>query len=103
MGPGALAQVLRPLSQYTHPDLLVGLQTSDDAAVYRLSADQAVVLTVDFFTPIVDDPTTFGAIAAANSLSDVYAMGGQPIVCLAVGGFPEDVPMEIVGDIFSGA
>ena len=89
MGPAALAQVLRPLSQFTHPDLLVGLQTSDDAAVYRLSPEQALVLTVDFFTPIVDDAATYGAIAAANSLSDVYAMGGRPVVCLAVGGFPD--------------
>jgi selenide,water dikinase len=103
MGPAALAQVLRPLSQFTHPDLLVGLQTSDDAAVYRLSAEQALVLTVDFFTPIVDDATTYGAIAAANSLSDVYAMGGRPLVCHAIGGFPDDLPPALIGDIFRGA
>lgn len=103
MGPEALAHVLRPLAQYTHPDLIVGLQTSDDAAVYRLSPAQALVQTVDFFTPIVDDAEAYGAIAAANSLSDVYAMGGRPILCLAVGGFPEDLPAEIVGEIFRGA
>ena len=77
MGPAALAQVLRPLTLATHPDLVVGLQTSDDAAVYRLAPDLAIVQTVDFFTPIVDDPWTYGAIAAANSMSDVYAMGGH--------------------------
>src|SRR4051794_12465507 len=80
MGPAALAQVLRPLSVTTHPDLVVGLQTSDDAAVYRLAPDMAIVQTVDFFTPIVDDPWTYGAIAAANSMSDVYAMGGTVLL-----------------------
>jgi selenide,water dikinase len=103
MGPAALAQVLRPLAQLTHPDLLVGLQTSDDAAVFRLSADQALVQTVDFFTPIVDEPYPYGAIAAANSLSDVYAMGGRPILCLAVGGFPDDLPADLIAEIFRGA
>ena len=103
MGPAALAQVLRPLRQFTHPDLLVGLETSDDAAVFRLSDDLALVQTVDFFTPIVDDPTAYGAIAAANSLSDVYAMGGRPTICLAVGGFPEDLPPEIITRVFEGA
>jgi selenide,water dikinase len=103
MGPGALAQVLRPLSELTHPDLLVGLQTSDDAAVYRLSPEQALVQTVDFFTPIVDEAYEYGAIAAANSLSDVYAMGGRPILCLAVGGFPEDLPLDLITEIFQGA
>jgi selenide,water dikinase len=103
MGPAALAQVLRPLATLTHPDLLVGLQTSDDAAVYRLSAEQALVQTVDFFTPIVDDAYAYGSIAAANSLSDVYAMGGRPIVCLAVGGFPDDLPPDLIADIFQGA
>jgi selenide,water dikinase len=103
MGPAALAQVLRPLSQLVHPDLLVGLQTSDDAAVFRLSAEQALVQTVDFFTPIVDDAYEYGAIAAANSLSDVYAMGGRPILCLAIGAFPDDLPPEMIGEIFRGA
>jgi selenide,water dikinase len=103
MGPEALAHVLRPLAHYTHPDLLVGLQTSDDAAVFRLSPELALVQTVDFFTPIVDDPVDYGAIAAANSLSDVYAMGGRPVLCLAVGGFPEDLPPDLIADVFRGA
>jgi selenide, water dikinase len=103
MGPEALAQVLRPLAVQTHPDLIVGLQTSDDAAVYRLAPDLAVVQTVDFFTPIVDDPWTYGAIAAANSMSDVYAMGGEVLMALNVAGFPESLPPEIVTAIFAGA
>ena len=92
MGPAALANVLEPLTRGSHPDLLVGLQTSDDAAVYRLSDDLALVQTVDFFTPIVDDPYTFGAIAAANSMSDVYAMGGSVLFALNVAAFPDDLP-----------
>jgi selenide,water dikinase len=103
MGPAALAQVLRPLTLTTHPDLIVGLQTSDDAAVYRLAPDLAIVQTVDFFTPIVDDPWTYGAIAAANSMSDVYAMGGKVLFALNVAGFPEDLPAEIITAIFAGA
>src|SRR5262245_29085879 len=85
MGPEALAQVLQPLTTLlgTPPhDLLVGLGAADDAAVYRLNAEQAVVATLDFFPPVVDDATTFGAVAAANALSDVYAMGGEPLFCL---------------------
>jgi selenide,water dikinase len=103
MGPGALAQVLRPLTLATHPDLVVGLQTSDDAAVFRLAPDQAIVQTVDFFTPIVDDPWTYGAIAAANSMSDVYAMGGEVLFALNVAGFPGDLPAHIITAIFEGA
>ena len=103
MGPAALAQVLRPLTLATHPNLLVGLQTSDDAAVYRLTPDLAVVQTVDFFTPIVDDPWTYGAIAAANSMSDVYAMGGTVLFALNVAGFPEDLPAAMISAIFQGA
>ena len=83
MGPATLAEVLRPLTQNTHPDLIVGLQTSDDAAVFRIAPDLAIVKTVDFFTPIVDDPWSFGAIAAANAMSDIYAMGGLPETALA--------------------
>src|SRR3954468_16296874 len=103
MGPAALAQVLRPLSSTTHPDLIVGLQTSDDAAVYRLAPDLAIVQTVDFFTPIVDDPWTYGAIAAANSMSDVYAMGGTVLLALNVAGFPDDLPPHMITAIFEGA
>lgn len=103
MGPEALAQVLRPLTIQSHPDLVVGLQTSDDAAVFRLAPGLAVVQTVDFFTPIVDDPYTYGAIAAANSMSDVYAMGGDVLMALNVAGFPESLPAAIVTAIFAGA
>ena len=103
MGPAALAQVLRPLTLASHPNLVVGLQTSDDAAVYRIAPGLAVVQTVDFFTPIVDDPWTYGAIAAANSMSDVYAMGGTVLFALNVAGFPEDLPPRMITAIFQGA
>jgi selenide,water dikinase len=103
MGPSDLAHVLRHLSADNHPDLLVGLQTADDAAVWRLSPDRALVQTVDFFTPIVDDAYTYGAIAAANSLSDVYAMGGEPFLALAIAAFPDDLPAELLADIVRGA
>lgn len=103
MGPAALAQVLRPLTLASHPDLVVGLQTSDDAAVYRIAPEMAIVQTVDFFTPIVDDPWTYGAIAAANSMSDVYAMGGTVLFALNVAGFPENLPPEMITAIFQGA
>lgn len=102
MGPAALAQVLRPLRQFSHPDLLVGIDPGDDAAVYRLSADQALVQTVDFFPPVVDDPYTFGAVAAANAMSDVYAMGGRVLLALNVAAFPDDLPPEILTAIFQG-
>lgn len=103
MGPSALAQVLQPLTLASHPDLVVGLQTSDDAAVYRIAPDTAIVQTVDFFTPIVDDPWTYGAIAAANSMSDVYAMGGTVLFALNVAGFPENLPPHMITAIFEGA
>jgi len=104
MGPGALAQVLRQsaLAMYSHPDLLVGLQTSDDAAVFRLSADLALVQTVDFFAPVVDDPYTYGAIAAANSMSDIFAMGGDVLFGLNIAAFPDDLPGSILAEIFRG-
>src|SRR5690242_5902464 len=102
MGPAALAQVLRPLTSRTHPNLLVGLQTSDDAAVYRLSDDLAIIQTVDFFPPVVDDPFTYGAISAANSMSDVYAMGGDVLFALNIAVFPDDLPGEILSAIFEG-
>ncbi len=103
MGPGTLARILQPLTMNTHPDLLVGLQTSDDAAVFRLTPDLAVIQTIDFFTPIVDDPWTFGAIAATNAMSDVYAMGGDVQLALNVAAFPEDMPDDVVTAIFAGA
>lgn len=84
-------------------DLLVGTRTADDAAVLRISGDQAIVQTVDFFTPIVDDPYLFGAIAAANSVSDVYAMGARPILGLAIAGFPTDkLPLSTLEEILRG-
>jgi selenide, water dikinase len=102
VGPAALAQVLRSLTLPTNPDLLIGLDVKDDAAVYRIADDLALVQTVDFFPPIVDDPYTFGAIAAANALSDVYAMGGRPILALAIAGFPEDLPPDVIAAILQG-
>lgn len=102
MGPGELQDVLIGLRREDHPDLLVGLARSDDAAVYRLSEEVAVVETVDFFPPVVDDPYTYGAVAAANAMSDVYAMGGQVLFALNVAGFPRDFPREVIGEIFRG-
>ena len=97
---------MRPLSDAfdyrQFPNLLVGLQTSDDAAVWRLDDEHAIIQTVDFFQPIVDDPYTFGAIAAANALSDVYAMGGEVLMALAIANMPEDFPPELISDIFLG-
>src|SRR5690606_5372588 len=85
------------------PDLLVGLDTSDDAAVYRLNDEQAIVATTDFFTPIVDDPYDFGGIAATNAISDVYAMGAQPILALAIVGMPlERLPIDAIRRILAG-
>ena len=86
------------------PDaLLIGLDAPDDAAVYRLSDDLAVVGTLDFFPPLVDDPATFGAIAAANAMSDVYAMGGRVLFALSIAAFPEELPRETMTAIFAGA
>jgi len=93
---------LRRLPRQTDPNVLVGFETSDDAGVYLLDEKAALVQTVDFFTPIVDDPRTFGEIAAANSLSDVYAMGGRPISALSLVGFPEKGDPEILGEILQG-
>jgi selenide,water dikinase len=85
------------------PNVLVGHSGSDDAGIYRLSDDVAMVLTVDFFTPIVDDPYDFGRVAATNSLSDVYAMGGRPVVALNIAGFPEGaIPPDVLGEIIRG-
>jgi len=98
-----LAYVLRHLPPPTDPNLLVGANLADDAAVYRLSDDLALVQTVDFFTPIVDDPYTFGQIAAANSLSDVYAMGARPLTALNIVGFPiKTLPAQILAEILRG-
>jgi selenide,water dikinase len=94
--------VLKRLPRPIDPNLLVGFETSDDAGVYRLSEELALVQTVDFFTPIVDDPSVFGQIAAANSLSDVYAMGGRPISALSIVGFPAGSSPEILEQILRG-
>jgi selenide, water dikinase len=103
MGPGDLRDVLGDLRHQEHADdLLVGLGRSDDAAVYRVTGDVAIVSTVDFFPPIVDDPYLFGAIAAANAMSDVYAMGGQVLFALNVAGFPRELPKDIIAAIFRG-
>ena len=84
------------------PNLLVGTETGDDAGVYRIGEDTALVLTVDFFPPIVDDPFSFGSIAVANSLSDIYAMGGKPLLGLNIVGFPVELPKDILGEILRG-
>ena len=97
-----LDSILRKLPRPTDPNLLVGFAANDDAGVYRLSDELALVQTVDFFTPIVDDPYTYGQIAAANSLSDVYAMGGRPLTALAVVGFPEKGDPELLEKILAG-
>ncbi len=93
---------MRQLPRQTDPNVLVGFETSDDAGVYLLDENSALVQTVDFFTPIVDDPHTFGEIAATNSLSDVYAMGGRPISALSIVGFPEKGDSEILAGILQG-
>lgn len=85
-----------------HPEVLVGLSEPDDAAIYQIDATRALVQTVDFFTPIVDDPWTYGAIAAANAMSDVYAMGGEVVVCLNLAGFPNDLESDVIAQIFAG-
>jgi selenide, water dikinase len=101
-----LAAVLQPIQNRfpaaQHPNVLVGLDQPDDSAVYRLSDTQAIVSTVDFFTPVVDDAYSYGAVAAANALNDVYAMGGEVLFALNIAALPEDLPGEIVSDIFRG-
>lgn len=102
MGPEVLSQILSVLPKKIDKNLLVGPETSDDAAVYRLSDDLAMIVTVDFFTPVVDDPYLFGQIAAANALSDVYAMGGRPLLALNVACFPNCLPVEVISEIMRG-
>lgn len=84
------------------PNIIVGLQTSDDAAVYKISEEMAIVQTVDFFPPVVDDPFTYGAIAAANSMSDIFAMGGEVLFALNIAAFPDNLPLDILSRIFAG-
>jgi selenide,water dikinase len=101
-----LAQVLRPLDQLhqqqQQPNLLVGLNIADDAAIYRLNDEQAIIATTDFFTPVVDDPYDYGAIAAANAMSDVYAMGGEVLFALNIAGFPPKLDQAIITEILRG-
>ena len=103
-GPGTLAAVLRPLletfRQADHPRLLADI--TDDAAVYQIDDETAVVQTIDFFPPVVDDPYTYGAVAAANAMSDVFAMGGEVVMALNVAAFPEDMAAETVSEILRG-
>jgi len=102
LAPGSLRAVLDTLAPQTDPNLLVGFDKSDDAGVYRINDGTALVQTVDFFTPMVDDPGIFGQIAAANALSDVYAMGGTPLTALAIVCFPQDGDLEVLEHIMRG-
>jgi selenide,water dikinase len=102
LAPGVLSQVLSSLPVQNDENLLVGFSTADDAGVYRLSGTQALVQTVDFFTPMVDDPYTFGRIAATNALSDIYAMGGRPLTALSIVCFPQQEDPQMLGDIMRG-
>jgi selenide, water dikinase len=100
---GRLEELLAGFVPAESENLLVGLSVADDAAVYRLDDERALVFTVDFFPPVVDDPADFGAIAATNALNDVFAMGGAPLLALSVAAFPEELPTSLLGDILRGA
>jgi selenide,water dikinase len=103
LGPSDLAEVVARLAPSADPALLVGYSSGDDAAVYRLDERTALVFTTDFFTPIVDDAREWGRIAAANALSDVYAMGGRPLLCLNIAGWPRDeLPLDLLGEVLAG-
>ena len=103
MGPGDLSHALAPLARKSDPRILVGHETFDDAGVFRVSDDVAIVQTVDFFAPIVDDPYEFGQVAAANALSDIYAMGGTPLTVLNIAAFPTgQLPIEVLTEILRG-
>ena len=98
-----LQELLRGFVPAEAENLLVGLDPADDAAVYKLDDERALVFTIDFFPPIVDDPRDFGTIAATNALNDVFAMGGVPLLALSVAAFPEELPLEVVRAVFDGA
>ena len=102
LAPGSLAAVLSRLPKQSDPNLLVGFDTSDDAGIYRIAPGLALVQTVDFFTPLVDDPFLFGQIAATNALSDVYAMGGRPVSALSIVCFPQDGDLDVLEQIMRG-
>src|SRR5206468_2335158 len=96
-------QLLQGFVPVEAENLLVGLAPADDAAVYKLDNDRALVFTLDFFPPLVDDPATFGRIAATNALNDVFAMGGAPLLALSIAAFPEELPTSVLGEILAGA
>ena len=98
-----LEELLAGFAPTASEDLLVGLSPADDAAVYRLDDERALIFTVDFFPPMLDDPAVFGAVAAANALNDVFAMGGRPLLALSIAAFPEELPIETVRAIFDAA
>src|SRR6478736_7094073 len=103
LAPSVLSQILAKMPARKFEHLLVGTETADDAAVFQINARQAIVATTDFFMPIVDDPFEFGRIAATNALSDVYAMGGKPIMALALVAMPvNQLPLEAIGEIVRG-
>src|SRR5258707_15617751 len=102
ISPAILDRVLSQLPRQTNENVLVGFETADDAGIYKLTDTLALVQTVDFFTPMVDDPYTYGQIAATNALSDVYAMGGIPISALAILGYPEDGDLDVLEAIMAG-
>jgi selenide,water dikinase len=102
IAPGILTQLLDSLPKNNDPALIVGTETADDAAVYKITEDKAIVQTIDFFPPVVDDPYTFGQIAAANALSDVYAMGGEPVTAMNVVAFPNCLGIKVLGEILRG-
>ncbi len=102
IGPGTLAGILESLPKFQDENLLVGIETSDDGAIYKVSDEVALIQTLDFFTPVVDDPYTFGQVAAANALSDIYAMGGEPKVALNIVAWPNCVNPKFLGEILRG-
>ena len=102
IGPGTLAGILESLPKFHDPALMVGIETSDDGAIYKVSDEVALIQTLDFFTPVVDDPYTFGQVAAANALSDIYAMGGEPKVALNIVAWPNCVNPKFLGEILRG-
>lgn len=102
IGPGTLAGILENLPKFQDPNLLVGIETSDDGAIYRVSDELALIQTLDFFPPMVDDPYVFGQVAAANALSDIYAMGGEPRIALNIVAWPNCVNPSFLGRILEG-
>ena len=102
LAPSDLAQVLSKLPKQENKNIVVGFDNADDAGVYRLNDDTYLVQTLDFFTPVADDPETYGRIAALNSVSDVYAMGGRPLTALSIVCYPQSGDFEILGDILRG-